>query len=325
MRMMKRIYIFLMVAVIVAGCASGPAKPNITMLDPLLILPPVGTADMSPDEVARVLGEVEERNRTVENDEAWIESSYKGLMVRRLTNVSQREFPMFSRYLDNETAYIIIHPSFFSFFHYPKRLTPRNEQHKMMNVVERLLTITPTNYEFALLQAQERRMRDFIEFMSTNKRLLILVVPKDYVEYAGYSYRKDNDEYMRYLNEVTNLSESVLFVESKSPNRGYLTDEDALRLMEFLESIQAKRIYVGGGYVGRCLEDFYTLLTQEFGEEGIFVVPELSDISPRELNNQLAHELLRPDGSINNERATQMITTDKFDVVEHPPKIMNLR
>ncbi len=192
------------------------------------------------------------------------------------------------------------------------------------NVVERLLDIEPTDEEFALLQAQERRMRDFLEFMSEQKKLVIVVVPRDYSKYKGYKYRKGKDEYTRYLNEVTNLSESVLFAESRSPNRGYLTDEDGIRLMEFLLSVKAKNILIGGGYIGRCLEDFYALLTEEFGPEGIYLVPELSDISPRELNRKIAKKLLTPDGKININLATANMSADVYHIQEARPRLKNL-
>jgi hypothetical protein len=191
-------------------------------------------------------------------------------------------------------------------------------------VVERLLNVPPPDEEFALLQAQERRMRDFLEFMSQRQKLVIVVVPRHYERYKGYKYRKDHDEYTRYLNEVTNFSESIIFAESRSPNRGYLTDEDGIRLMEFLLSVDAKTIYIGGGYIGRCLEDFYKLITQEFGPEDIYVVPELSDVSPRELTKKMAKTLLTPDGDINKVIATQNLITDVYNIQETSPRIKHL-
>ncbi len=290
-----------------------------------MVLPPVGTTGLTPVEISNILKQVETRNKDVEDGPEWIERSYEGLMVRRLTNVSEREFPKYKKYLDNGSVYILVHPAFFSFFHYPRKLRSSGpEVVSEFNIVELLLKRRAKSAEFALLQAQERRTRDFVEFKSAQKKLLIMVIPQNYQVYSGYTYRKDKDEYMRYLNEITNFSESVLFVESRSPNRGYLSDDDALRLVEFLLSVDAKTIYVGGSYIGRCLEDFYTLLTREYGSEGIYVVPELSDLSPREINGNFATQLLRPDGGIDKTVAMRQMREDVYDVQENIPRMLNL-
>jgi hypothetical protein len=307
------------------GCSSsGNRAPDIVHLDVDMLMPPAGTSELSPDTIGRIMDEIENRNRKVEDTPEWIEKAYEGLLVRRLTNLSHEEFPRYKKYLDNGAAYVIVHPAFFPFFHYPKKLRHSDKDKYKTNVVELLLKLKPRNPQFAVLQAQERRMRDFIEFKSTQKKLVIVVVPRDYNSYTGYTYRRHKDEYMRYLNEVTNFSESILFIESRSPNRGYLTDDDAVRLMEFLLSIEADTVFVGGGYIGRCLEDFYSLITKEYGAEGIYVVPELSDLSPREINGPLALKLLKPDGRIDKNVARRMIESDVFGVQELIPKIMSL-
>lgn len=312
-------------ALFMSGCSTAVKPPQIAHLDYSLIMTPVGTSNVSPEEINTILEKIEKRNRTVEDDRQWIKKSYKGMRVRRLTNVSSSEFPNYRKYLDNGAAYIIVHPAFFSFFHYPRKIRKEGKDAEgRMNIVDILLNRKPPYPQLAVLQAQERRMRDFIEFKSTQKKLIILVIPQKYWKYSGYTYRKTKDEYMRFLNEITNLSHSVLFVESRDPNRGYLTDDDAVKLMEFLMSINAEKIYVGGGYIGRCLEDFYTLLTKNYGNEGIFVVPELSDISPRELNAELATRLLKPDGFIDQELATQLLQADSYKVQELVPQLESL-
>ncbi len=312
-----------LIMTILSACASAP--PEIVPLDVDMILPPVGSSALPPDEVDRILAEIQKRNDTVEDKPDWIKRAYSGLMLRKLTNVSREEYKKYEEYLDNGSAYVIVHPGFFSFFHFPRKLKDNTGEFiSKYNVVELLLNKKPMDPEFALLQAQERRMRDFIEFKSTQKKLLILVVPTQYWKYSGYTYKNGRDEYMRYLNEVTNLSESVLFVESRSPNRGYLTEDDALTLMEFLGTIDTQSIYIGGAYVGRCLEDFYLLLTEEFGTDGIFIVPELADISPRELNSDMARAILRPDGLIDRNVVTQFMKNDAYRVLEVKPDIINL-
>jgi hypothetical protein len=312
---------------IVVGCAgASTSRPQIARLDASMIMTPAGTSNLSPEDIESVLNRIEERNRTVEDDQEWIKASYENLMVRRLINVSSSEYPNYRKYLDDGAAYIVVHPAFFTFFHYTKKKKRRNDTEDMykLNIVEFLLRINPSTPQFAVLQAQERRMRDFLEFKSTQKKLVIIVIPKNYNSYSGYTYRNMQDEYRRFLNEASNFSSSVLFVESRSPNRGYLTDDDAVKLMEFLLSIKADKVFVGGGYVGRCLEDFYGLITQEYGTKGIFVVPELSDISPRELNSSMASSLLQSDGLIDHEYATDLMAEDIYKVQELIPQIENL-
>jgi len=311
---------------LVSGCVPAYSVRNYNRNDYDRIKPPVGAAKLDPAEVQATLTKIEERNSTVEDEPEWLKRAYGGLLVRKLTNLPEREYRDYRKYLDDGAVYIIVHPAFFPFFHYPGEL-PLVEGDSSLpkhNVVERLLSVEPRDEEFALLQAQERRMRDFLEFMSERKKLVIVVVPRNYNQYKGYRYKNGRDEYTRYLNEVTNFSESVLFAESRSPNRGYLTDEDGIRLMEFLLSVKAKTIYIGGGYVGRCLEDFYVLLTQRFGPDDIYLVPELSDISPSELNSKTIKGLLTPDGDINAAAATSNMSADVYRIQEIRPRLKNL-
>jgi hypothetical protein len=321
----KALWCVIFLSTLAVGCATGTSLSSIARYEATTVMAPVGTTFMDKEEVQRVLAEVEQHNREVEDSPEWVKRAYSGLMVRRLTNVSEGEYLKYREYLDDGVAYVLVHPSFFPFFHYPKKLVDNtSDKLSRKNVVEQLLEEEPASFEYALLQAQERRMRDFIEFKSTQEKLLIIVVPRNYHRYSGYTYKRGRDEYMRYLNEITNLSPSVLFVESRSPNRGYLTEEDAVKLMEFLGTIDAESIYVGGGYVGRCLEDFYALLTEEYGSEGIFVVPEISDISPREINRALASALLQSDGGISVELATNVMKRDVYRVQETVPILKNL-
>ncbi|KKM26329.1 hypothetical protein LCGC14_1585860 [marine sediment metagenome] len=327
---MHRRYLTICFAIVLAaaflsGCATEDKKPDLVYFEVDMILPTVGTSGLMPSEINDILREVETRNREVEDDPDWIKKSYEGLMVRRLNNVSEREYARFEKYLDNGSVYILVHPGFFSFFHYPRRLRSSvDEAVSEYNIVELLLKRRPKTAEFALLQAQERRTRDFFEFKTAQKKLIIFIIPQNYQEYSGYTYRKSRDEYMRYLNEITNFSESVLFIDSRSPNRGSISEADAMRLVEFLLSVNAKNVYVGGSYVGRCLEDFYALLTREYGSEGIYVVPELSDISPREINGAIATELLKPDGSIDKIVAKRQMQMDVYNIQETIPQLINL-
>lgn len=306
-----------------AGCSASRVvvQPDIEK-----IRPPFKTADGGTQVIASVLKEIDERNNQVENSSEWIATSYEGLKLRRLGNISEREYQYYKKFLDSGTVYVIVHPGYFSFFQYQS--VPVGEytdkDFPRFNVIERLLKLPPTDIKFSLLQAQERRMRDFLEYMSTSEKLVILVLPRNYQKFSGYSYRGKFDEYARYLNEVTNLSRSVLYVESKAPNRGYLLEGEMVRLLEFLLNIGAKKVYVGGGYVGRCLEDFYVDFTETYGGRDVYMVPELADVSPKELDRKLANSLLMPDGTINVGVATRNLKTDAYGSQETRPNLINL-
>ena len=322
-RLLKMTLLWGIFLITAAGCSTSLSK--VKQYDALEIQPPAGSVDIDIDTIDEIIEKAEERNRSVEDDPEWIKRAYSGMMVRRLVNVPQNEYKDYKKYLDNGAVYIMAHPAFFPFFHYPRKLVDNTSKSiDKHNVVEKLLKLKPKNYEFAVLQAQERRTRDFMEFKSTQEKLIIVVVPRGYNKYTGYTYKRGRDEYMRYINEITNFSKSVLYAESRTPNRGYLREEDAIRMMEFLIAIDAKKILIGGGYVGRCIEDFYTRITEEYGTEGIFVVPELTDISPRELNNAIARALLNKDGKLDTEITTNIMERDLYKVQEVIPEIMNL-
>lgn len=266
---------------------------------------------------------VNKRNRAVEDDPKWIEESYQWLKIRKLNSIPEKEFEQYAKFLDKDSVYIIVHPAYYPLFQYKK--IPSNDATVKLNAVDKFLSITPPDIRFTALQAQERYLRDFLEYKSTEGKLIILVMPKNYGRYKGYTYKEGPDEFMRYLNEVTNYSKSVVYIESRSAVTGFMTEEDSLRLREFLLSIGAKTILLGGGYVGRCLEDFYVDLSEDQGSDNIFIVPELSSVSPRELSAKLSASLVKPDGTIDIERATLNIRTAAYDSQEFKPNVQNLQ
>lgn len=324
------IFILLIVLLMHAGCSMKRDKLVFVRTPSDVISAPSVTAKMPVEQRQAILDAIKTRNETVEKDPEWIRNAYSSLMVKRLNNISPKDYSGYTRYLDDGAAYVVVHPAFYPFFHTLGRLTPviydvnTAPDLPKLNVVEKFINLKPRNEEMAVLQAQERRMRDFVEFKSTQKKLLIIVVPRKYSKYNGYTYREGPDEYMRYLNEITNNAESVVFIESRNPNRGFPTEEDGVLLMDFLAALQAKKIYIAGGYVGRCLEDFYVSLTETYGNNDIFVIPELADISPQELNNRYAYDMLDENGRINLDIARMFIENDIFKVQQVHPAFKSL-
>lgn len=271
-----------------------------------------------------VLRRIEERNKTVENDVAWRRRAYEKFLIRSLDEVDERDYEGYARYLDGGAVYIIVHPAYYTFF---QGGDPSSYENRSLfagsNAVDRFLSEPVYFSTTRLIRAQEKILRDFLEYMSTDGKLVILILPGGYQEYAGYKYRKASDEYMRFINETTNESASVLYVFSKKPNRGTLDERQRKSLMKFLLAVRAKEILVGGGYMGRCLEDFYKEIEQYYGDR-LYVVPEITSISPSDVSYGDASDLLLPDGAIDTARFSERLRTHFMGNPETRPNIKNL-
>lgn len=312
--------LFFLAVFFLPGCASV----QVAQIAPDEIKVPVGVK--AEEQNPQTLEAIRERNRTVEDDPAWIEDAYDGLKIRNLKTVSGREYERYKGYIENGTVYVIVHPAYYSFFH--AKSPPEEyagDDFDPRNAVERILSQAPGDAETALLQAQERRTRDFLEYKTTDKKLVVLIIPRSHRKFSGYAYKDGPDEFTRFLNEATNGSDSVVYLESRSATSGYLKDEDLVALIQFLAGTDAKQVLIGGGYVGRCLENFYVNLAEDYGTSGIYLVPELVDISPSDMNNKLAARLLEPDGTINSAKASESLLKDVYNVQEVTPQIYNLK
>ena len=191
-RLLKTTLLWVISLITAAGCSVSLSE--MTRYEASEILPPVGSVDIDHEIVDEIIEKVEERNSSVEDDPEWIKRAYTGLMIRRLVNVPPNEYKDYKQYLDNGSVYIMAHPAFFPFFHYPKKLVDNTSKTiSKQNVVEKLLELNPKNFEFAALQAQERRTRDFFEFKSTQEKLIIIVVPRNYYRYTGYTFKWGRD------------------------------------------------------------------------------------------------------------------------------------
>jgi hypothetical protein len=256
------------------------------------------SVSIDPQHAAEVLHEIEERKGTVELDPAWIQRAYQEAMFTNLHQVRESEYAGYVKYLDNGSVYIIVHPAYYTFFHdsdlFPDNITGSTAR----NAMDRFLSTTAYSAKSRLMKAQEKVLRDFLEYASTEKKLVIMILPKGYKEFSAYRFRDSQDEYLRFLNEVTNESDSVLYLYSRKPSRGMLSEKDRKTLLKFLYAVRPKEILLGGGYVGRCLDDLYRDLEQHYGEDRLYIVPEISAVSPADMSERVSSDVILRDGLI---------------------------
>lgn len=100
-----------------------------------------------------------------------------------------------------------------------------------------------------------------------------------------------HDEYARYLNDITTMSESIVYVECREAGNGFVENQDLEMLAAFLKHAGAKNILLGGGYLGRCVDGFYRSIRKHYPYEQIYFAPELSAIRP---NDQAVDQIAFP-------------------------------
>ncbi|MBI5640842.1 MAG: hypothetical protein HZA17_10480, partial [Nitrospirae bacterium] len=232
------------------------------------------------------------------------------------------EYKSYKQYVSRSGVYIVVHPGYYAFFDNKTALSPANNTvggFPEKNIVERLsLEISPNDFNLNVMQEQEALFRDFLEFMSMEKKLVILIVPRDYKKHMTREYIPGKDEYARYINDLTNLSESIIYLESLEPNTGFMSREDMEILKAFLHDAEIKSVLYSGGYVGRCLDNFNTSLTDTISYESVYFVPEMASVAPDEINEASHRYLLTKDGKINFKGVIKYFKSYGFERVKVP-------
>lgn len=270
----------------------------------------------NPAEIERVKNIVDginERNETIEKTQEWLKEAYSGIKLRNLRDIPKSEYKNYKQYLDKGRVYVIVHPSYYPFFENNVTLSSASDRkaYPSKNIVERYMdSYTAFDYNLKIVKEQERIMRSFIEFMSAEKKLIILVIPGNYLENLNYGYISGLDEYARYINEISNKSDSVIYIESEAFNYGNLSLKDFGKLFDFFEEIGVDDILIGGGYVGRCLDGFYEKIAESarFGSN-IYYMPELSAVSPQDLSSIWSSNLMTDTGRLNFKLAGKNLTS----------------
>lgn len=263
--------------------------------------------------VRQTLVEVISRNRMVEDSPEWIASSYESLHIKSIADIPRSEYASYDPYARGGRAFIIVHPAFYTFFTADPRIDLGGGDGKSkLNVVERLLEKSSAlDSTLKLMQEQENILREFMEVIATEKILMVIVLPGNYKKHLKYDYFGPHDEYTRFINEITNESEAVIYVESRAVDDGKLLAEDMQKLIDLIEAAGVKRVYMGGGYIGRCLEGFYEdftdgLFMRDLDKKvDVFMVPEISAVAPVDLDNKWGQALFLPSGQMDYNMASR--------------------
>jgi hypothetical protein len=254
------------------------------------------------EDLDQILAEIEARKSSLEKHPEWISLATRGFFIKNLLDLPESQYPEYRRYLDDGTLYIVVHPAYYVFF----------EDHGLNrsaeNPVETFLKEPAFTRDAQFLREQERALRDFLEITSMRKRLIVLILPGNYRDFSGFAYRNSSDEYARYINSVTNSSESVLYLYSNKPFNGRLSYESRESLLHFIEAVNPKAIRIGGGYLGRCIEDFYKDLTSSVSEDKVAIAGEISAFSPEELKGLDLNEFLEG-GRLNISAMKQIVSS----------------
>jgi len=304
--------IFFLIVFLPGGCAFNQTPQPPTQAAVINNSAEAETPAENTRYIRDLLESIEKRNLTIEKDPHWIKWSYSGIGLKKLNDIPAEKFSDYSKFMDNGMVYIIVHPAYFVFFHNNKPVILRTPDNFSSGIVDLFLKDSPINRVSKLVQQQQRNEKNFIEQITTDGKLVILVLPGDYNNHPSYPYGSGTeDEYARYINEITNGSESAIYIESRSPTGGKLLTNDLIMLLAFFGKIGAKSVLVGGGYVGRCQEEFYNYVSSYSATGNYFIVPEISIFSPEDLSEKKAESF--SDGEkINFQAASEFIISRTF-------------
>jgi hypothetical protein len=266
---------------------------------------------------------INERKKLHKKSPDWLKESYRSLKIKRLNEVPPEEYAGYAKFVNalDPSVYIIIHPAYYAFFMNDSVLSSRSdlEVSPSKNIVERFCSRFFLDPEPRMMQEQEKCIMDFLEVVSAEKRLVILVLPRDYQRQLSYGYLEGHDEYVRFINEVTDMSEAVLYVESLEYNSGYLGEADLTSLSNLINSVGARKIMLGGEFAGRCLNNAYASLLRKFDPKDIYVVPEITAATYKDILATPVSALFTADGMINfGELSRSLKYSDRGEVnIQH--------
>ncbi|MBI5076205.1 MAG: hypothetical protein HZB62_13705 [Nitrospirae bacterium] len=308
-----------------AGCASVPTQ-NVAPVLPFDDKSLGEFLEQKQQHIGAVMDAVEKRNQDIEKDPHWISWAYSKLGIRKLQDIPPSSYGDYAKYIDSsKSVYIFVHPSYYLFFHSNKPQVVRPPMDQKDSLVDLFLREPQIKAIKRLEQEQQRNEKNFLEYLTMDEKLVILLLPRNYRTTNSYTYMNSNDEYARYLNEIANGSPSVIYMESESASVGRLLSEDLVVLLSFLEAVGAKSVLIGGGYVGRCQKEFYNYVTKYSFGSNYFIVPEISTFSPEDITESTAGRFFEND-QINLMASSEFIlnkTPSNTNLQHLPPQFLN--
>jgi hypothetical protein len=187
------------------------------------------------------------------------------LQVRKLTSTA---FSAVSPATPSPDVFILVHPAYSLFF----REANRSQY---------------PEGKYSLLLHQFNSEAYFIREAARSGYILILIIPGNYAteSIAPLSYTS-------YLNAIASAGPSVFYLVSESADKGTISTNDLVDLYHFLNGIKALKVLVGGGFIGRCQEQFYDQAAAYLNDMKTYIVPEISTISPDDVSEAEAGKIL---------------------------------
>lgn len=224
----------------------------------------------------------------------------KLLAISNLRGMSHEDLSGLAKKWDKGEVYVIVHPSYYLFFHDKPFSVPSSEE---KNIVDSFIK---THYDenspvIMLMKEYEKSEMEFISAARVKGIPVIFLIPGSYPDSSHYIYNEGPDEYTRYLNELTQGSDNFVYLESQNVNSGKMSKEHQSLLLDLLKRADIQKVYVGGGYIGRCQKEFYNFLAQNWSKDNIAVIPQISAFSPEDLSAPAAKMLLTSDLKLNKE------------------------
>ncbi len=166
--------------------------------------------------------------------------------------------------------YVVVHPAYGVFFQNLDR--------------EPLAEI-----KYRLLKKQFETEKNFIAGQAASGATLILVLPG---KTTDGDFPRTYPSYRAYLNTTAGAGSSVFFIYSGTSSSGAIPQDEMMSLYYFIRGLKPERVMVAGGYIGRCQREFYNELTNYIEKSQVFIVPQLSTISPEDVTEKEAERIL---------------------------------
>jgi len=168
-------------------------------------------------------------------------------------------------------VYVIVHPAYAVFF---------------QNLGKENLS----EAKYRLLKKQFETEREFIAKQAASGATIILVLPG---KTSDGVFSETYPAYREYLNKTAGPRSSVFFIYSETSSSGAIPQNEMMSLYYFIRGLRPARIMVAGGYIGRCQREFYNEFTNYIEKSQVFIVPQLSTISPDDVTEKEAAQILK--------------------------------